>query len=111
MQMFSNLLENAIRHTSPGASIRVELTATGDQIVASVIDNGPGVPADERDKVVRRFYRGSASRGSEGHGLGLSLAVAIAQLHGANLELGDANPGLRVDMLIRPTGLSTKPNS
>jgi signal transduction histidine kinase len=106
MQLFSNLLENAIRHTPPGASIRVELTATRDQVVASVIDNGSGVPAEDRDKVVRRFYRGSASRSSEGHGLGLSLAVAIAQLHSANLELGDANPGLRVDMVIRRAGVA-----
>jgi signal transduction histidine kinase len=110
MQMFSNLLENAIRHTPPGTSICLELTATGDQIVASVIDHGPGVPTEDRDKVVRRFYRGSASRSSEGHGLGLSLAVAIAQLHGASLELGDAKPGLRVAMVIRPAAVVTKLN-
>ena len=103
MQMFSNLLENAIRHTPPGTAIRVRLAAAGDHILASVIDDGPGVPAADRDKVVRRFYRGSASRSSEGHGLGLSLVAAIAQIHGAKLELGDASPGLQVDVVIPAT--------
>jgi signal transduction histidine kinase len=101
-QLFSNLLENAIRHTPPGTEICVSLTATRDRIVASVIDKGTGVAPDDRDKVVRRFYRGSSSRSSEGHGLGLSLAAAIAQLHGATMQLGDANPGLRVDIAFRP---------
>jgi signal transduction histidine kinase len=101
-QLFSNLIENAIRHTPPGTEICVSLTATGHRIVASVIDKGTGVAPDDRDKVVRRFYRGSASRSSEGHGLGLSLVAAIAQLHGATLELGDANPGLCVDIAFLP---------
>ena len=61
-------------------------------------------PAD-RDKVVRRFYRGSTSRSTQGHGLGLSLVAAVAQLHGATMELGDANPGLRVDISFRPGDL------
>ncbi len=101
-QLFSNLIENAIRHTPPGTTIALNLEATGGHILASVIDNGAGVPPEDRDKVVRRFYRGSASRSSEGHGLGLSLVAAIAQLHGATLVLGDAHPGLRVDIRFRP---------
>lgn len=100
-QLFSNLIENAIRHTPPGTEIYLRLAATGDRILASVVDKGTGVAPDERDKVVRRFYRGSASRSCQGHGLGLSLVAAIAQLHGATLELGDANPGLRVDIAFR----------
>jgi signal transduction histidine kinase len=50
--------------------------------------------------VTRRFYRGSASRSTQGHGLGLALAAAIAQLHGAKLELRDAGPGLRINMVF-----------
>ena len=95
-QLFSNLIENAIRHTPQGTQIGIELQLADDEALASVIDNGPGVAPEDRDKVTRRFYRGSASRTSEGHGLGLALAAAIAQLHGARLELGDAGPGLRV---------------
>jgi signal transduction histidine kinase len=103
-QLFSNLIENAIRHTPPGTEICVGLEASREHIRASVIDHGTGVPPEDRDKVVRRFYRGSASRSSEGHGLGLSLVAAIAQLHGARMELGDASPGLRVDIAFRPAG-------
>jgi signal transduction histidine kinase len=101
-QLFSNLIENAIRHTPPNTEIRLSLTVTRDHILASVADNGTGVAPDDRDKVVRRFYRGSTSRSSQGHGLGLSLVAAIAQLHGARMELGDANPGLRVEIGFPP---------
>lgn len=100
-QLFINLIENAIRHTPPGTTIALTLETSGNEVLVSVSDDGPGVPADDRDKVLRRFYRGSASRSSEGHGLGLSLVAAIAQLHGAKLELRDAQPGLRVDLTFR----------
>jgi signal transduction histidine kinase len=99
-QLFSNLIENAIRHTPRGTQIRLELTTADGATLASVSDTGAGVAPEDRDKVTRRFYRGSASRSSEGHGLGLALAAAIAQLHGAKLELSDAHPGLRVDLAI-----------
>lgn len=71
-------------------------TAQNDAVVASVSDDGPGIPAAERDKVWRRFYRLSGSRSSAGHGLGLALVAAIANLHQATLLLEDAKPGLCV---------------
>ena len=100
-QMFSNLVENAIRHTPPGSCIRLSLRAADGRVVAAVSDDGPGVPADERDKVLRRFYRVSAARSTEGHGLGLSLVAAIMQLHGGIIALGDAKPGLVVELRFR----------
>jgi signal transduction histidine kinase len=102
IQLFSNLIENALRHTPPGTHIRLELAATSAGLVAAVVDDGPGVPPEDYDKVTRRFYRGSASRTAEGHGLGLSLVAAIAQLHGARLMLADARPGLRVALAFAP---------
>jgi signal transduction histidine kinase len=95
-QMFSNLIENAIRHTPARTSIRVALQRSKGSIIASVSDNGPGIPPQERDKVLRRFYRLSSSRSAPGHGLGLALVAAIAQLHQATLVLKDAEPGLCV---------------
>jgi signal transduction histidine kinase len=95
-QMFSNLVENAIRHTPERTSIRITLTQEKELVVASVIDDGPGVQLSEREKVLRRFYRVSISRSTPGHGLGLALVVAIAELHHAKLTLADANPGLHV---------------
>jgi signal transduction histidine kinase len=98
LQMFSNLIENAIGHTPKGSLIRMTLKTQGGTVTAAVVDNGPGIPAGEIDKVTRRFYRLSRSRSEPGHGLGLALVAATAQLHGATLKLGDAKPGLRVEI-------------
>jgi signal transduction histidine kinase len=95
-QMFSNLVENAIRHTPEHTKIQINLTVEGDSVAASVADDGPGVDPSEHEKVLRRFYRGSSSRAIEGYGLGLALVAAIAQLHQAKLTLSDAKPGLNV---------------
>ena len=99
-QMFSNLVENALRHTPAGSRIRIELLGS-DAVTASVIDDGPGIPASERDKVFRRFYQCSNSRSSGGHGLGLSLVAAVASLHNATVTLADAGPGLKVSVRFR----------
>ena len=73
--------------------------ATG-RIRITVADNGPGIPDAEKPKVSTRFYRGDASRGTPGVGLGLTLVAAVAKLHGGALELSDNHPGLRAQMLI-----------
>ena len=77
-------------------------------------DDGPGIADSEKCKVVERFYRGDASRGTPGVGLGLSLVQAVAKLHGSALELSDQSPGLRVAMTIvldaaSPIALATPP--
>jgi signal transduction histidine kinase len=95
-QMFSNLVENAIRHTPEHTKIQITLTVEGEGVAASIADDGPGVDPSEHEKVLRRFYRGSSSRAIEGYGLGLALVAAIAQLHQAKLTLSDAKPGLNV---------------
>ena len=93
-QMFSNLIENAIRHTPSGTRIMVRLGVSGSTVTAAVEDNGPGIPAAERDKVFRRFYRLTGSRTTPGNGLGLALVAAIANLHAAKIELADNRPGV-----------------
>jgi signal transduction histidine kinase len=86
-QAIANLLENALHH---GAG-RIHLALRpGDVLV--VLDEGPGIPPAERDKVLRRFYRLDRSRGTPGTGLGLSLVAAVARLHGGRLTL-EAGPG------------------
>jgi signal transduction histidine kinase len=94
-QMFSNLIENAIRHTPPGTRILIRLRVSGTTVAASVEDDGPGIPLDEYDKVFRRFYRLTSSRSTPGYGLGLALVAAIANLHNAKIELSDNHPGLQ----------------
>ncbi|HEY1932821.1 MAG TPA: HAMP domain-containing sensor histidine kinase [Acetobacteraceae bacterium] len=99
-QMLANLVENALRHTPPGTQIKLSLDATAQRAVLVVEDNGPGIPQAEREHVLRRFYRMDQSRTTPGSGLGLSLAAAVAELHGAELRLASAGPGLRVSVLF-----------
>jgi signal transduction histidine kinase len=95
-QLFVNLVENALHHTPPGTTIAVRLSRQSGGVVVEVADDGPGIPADERAKVFRRFYRLERSRTTVGSGLGLSTVAAIAELHHAGIELLDNEPGLRV---------------
>jgi signal transduction histidine kinase len=94
-QLFSNLIENAIGHSQDGAEITVAAAASRGAVLVSVGDNGPGIPAALRSKVLQRFYRLEASRTTPGNGLGLSMVAAIATLHDATLDLQDNEPGLR----------------
>ncbi len=90
----ANLVENAIAHAPAGSVIGIELSS-GPQPTLTVADRGPGIPPDERARVLERFVRLDASRGRPGAGLGLSLVAAVARLHDARLELDDNGPGLR----------------
>jgi signal transduction histidine kinase len=96
LQMLANLVENAIRHCPPGASIVLSGRIDDGRVELSVADDGPGIPAEERDKVFRRLYRVEKSRTTPGSGLGLSLVKAVADLHGATVTLRDNAPGLVV---------------
>lgn len=93
-----NLIENALRHTPPGALVELTAFAQADQIVVRVKDNGPGVPKPQYERVQQRFVRLEASRSTPGHGLGLSLVRAIADVHEGSLVLGDADPGLVAEL-------------
>jgi signal transduction histidine kinase len=94
-QMLANLVENAIRHTGTGSTIRISLEEDG-QPIGTVVDDGPGIPEEARKRVFDRFFRLESSRATPGNGLGLSLVAAVAQLHEIEVELGEAQPGLHV---------------
>ena len=95
-QMLVNLVENALRHTGPNAAITVKVARAGRAASLSVADNGPGVPDAERERLFDRFYRLERSRATPGSGLGLALVAAVAKLHGAEVSLAAAQPGLEV---------------
>ena len=94
LQLVSNLLNNAIAHTPQGSSVVLACRLEAGRVGLCVSDNGPGIASFERAAVLRRFYRGEQSRSTPGSGLGLALVAAVAELHGAELELSDNNPGL-----------------
>jgi len=94
-QALSNLIDNALKYAPARGRIDVRVCGTSDGAVQmSVTDNGPGIRESEKARVVERFYRGDASRGTPGAGLGLSLVQAVAKLHGCSLELINRDPGL-----------------
>jgi signal transduction histidine kinase len=95
-QMLINLVENSLHHSPVGTAVKVAVTASPGAVEVVVEDNGPGIPADRRALVMRRFHRLDTGRRKNGHGLGLPLAAAIARFHRGTLELEDAGPGLRV---------------
>lgn len=102
-QLISNLIENAVKYSPEQGHIRVMAGSDAGRPLLSVADQGPGIPADQREKVLERFVRLEAHRGTPGHGLGLSLVAAVARLHDAALALSDARddtatPGLKVEL-------------
>jgi signal transduction histidine kinase len=100
-QAISNLIDNALKYVPANGAITVEVKRpSGRNIEVVVSDDGPGIPDTEKPKVIERFYRSDASRGTPGVGLGLSLVDAVARLHGGTLELRDNHPGLRAIMVL-----------
>jgi signal transduction histidine kinase len=103
-QALANLVDNATKYarSSPDGSPRIMVSAGGDNghVLLTVADNGPGIPAADRARVVERFVRLETSRTEPGSGLGLSLASAVARLHGGELRLEDNAPGLKVTIVL-----------
>src|SRR5690606_16018157 len=98
-QALANLVDNAIKYAAPSEADRggtangvqpeilVKAEGEGDRILITVADPGPGIPAADRARAVERFVRLEQSRSQPGSGLGLSLAHAVARLHGGELKL------------------------
>jgi hypothetical protein len=110
-QALANLIDNAIKYAGPNgklngapAEIVVKAGNDGERISLSVADRGPGIAEADRGRVVERFVRLEQSRSEPGSGLGLSLAAAVARLHGGELKLEDNHPGLRSTIALPRAG-------
>jgi signal transduction histidine kinase len=94
LQAIANLLDNAVKFTPQGGTIRLNASAPArDRREISVCDEGPGLAPEDRARAGERFFRADPSRALPGSGLGLSLVKAVAALHGGGLRLGDAQAG------------------
>ena len=87
-----NLVDNAVRYTPLGGTVQVRCRSAAQRALLEVIDTGPGIPAGDKERVFDRFYRRAAAQG-DGTGLGLAIVKAIAERHGARIDLGDAPGG------------------
>ncbi len=96
-QAVANLIDNALKYGAGEITVRVE---PGPILI--VADDGPGIPEERRDEALKRFGRLDAARTESGAGLGLSLASAVAHLHGGTLALEDNAPGLHVRLTLTP---------
>jgi two-component system, OmpR family, sensor kinase len=96
-RILSNLIDNAVRHSPDDATVTVEVRSEGGRVVASVTDEGPGVPSDQRERIFDRFTRLDSARTSRdgGSGLGLAISRAIAVEHGGTLVCEEGRLGAR----------------
>jgi signal transduction histidine kinase len=92
-QAVNNLLDNALKYTPAGGRVTLAARAESSSAVITVTDNGPGIPAAEREAIFRRLYRRDVSRSQRGLGLGLSLVKAIVEAHGGTVTVDDAPGG------------------
>jgi signal transduction histidine kinase len=101
-EALANLVGNAIKFTPNGGQVRLRARMDSRGPRVDILDSGPGIPADERAAVTRRFYRGDNSRTTPGCGLGLSIVSAIVRLHGYALDIGDGAQGARITLYCYP---------
>ena len=115
-QAIANLVDNALKYGAPnkgcGASAKPDVVIAarraGESVVLTIADRGPGIEPADRTRVLDRFVRLEGSRSRPGSGLGLSLAAAVARMHGGTVELEDNQPGLRVRLTL-PTAVDDRP--
>jgi len=95
-QAIVNLVENALKYVQAGGRVVVAVTREANRSVLTVADNGPGIPPEDRERILQPFVRLERDRKQVGSGLGLSLVAAVVRLHDGTLELLDNEPGLKV---------------
>ena len=103
-QILGNLIDNALRHTPDGGTVRLGAKSAGDAVCITVDDSGPGIPADSLDRIFERFYRldSGRSRSEGGSGLGLAIARKLADAHGGSLTAENLPAGGARFMLKLP---------
>jgi signal transduction histidine kinase len=98
-RIVANLLDNAVRHA---AEVELAVAADGGDQLIVVCDNGPGIPAADRERVFQRFTRldDARARDAGGSGLGLAIVRELVRRHNGTVTLGDSEPGLRVEIRL-----------
>jgi len=113
-QVVANLLHNAVRHSPPGAQVRLDATSRGDVVVIDVVDHGPGIAPEQRERVFERFARGNspAQTGqipTGGTGIGLAIVRWAVGLHGGTIEVADTASGCTMRLSLPARGRPREP--
>jgi two-component system sensor histidine kinase KdpD len=104
-QALTNLLENAAKYAPAGAPIAVEASMAGDSIALAVVDHGPGIPADERERIFTKFYRlGREGGRAAGAGLGLAIVRGLIEANGGRVWVEETSGGGATFRLTLPVG-------
>jgi signal transduction histidine kinase len=98
IEAVANLVDNAIKFTPEGGKVDIELVRGNGETIVRVTDTGSGISEQEREAVLRRFYRSDKIRSTPGIGLGLNLVAAIVKLHGFRLAIR-SGPGGRMEII------------
>jgi len=109
IELVGNLIDNALKFTPAGGAVTVTLAEIQGCPVVRVADTGPGIAAEERERVLVRFYRSARDQQIAGVGLGLSLVAAIAKLHDVRIAFSDGAPGCIVDLVFEGTARKSVP--
>ncbi|MEM1286857.1 MAG: HAMP domain-containing sensor histidine kinase [Pseudomonadota bacterium] len=108
----ANLIDNALKYgAAEGGTIQLAATSHDAGVSIAVIDDGPGIPEHDRERVRQRFVRLDKSRTAEGSGLGLALVDAVAVFHNGELVLSDAEPGLKAQLILPVGAPAAKENA
>jgi signal transduction histidine kinase len=105
-EMLTNIVNNAIKFTPPGGAIRIAVMSVPGGARMEVVDDGPGIPEDERHAVLQPFYRAKNASRFGGSGLGLSIVSAVVRVHDFSMRIADAEPGTRVTIDCWPKTLA-----
>jgi two-component system phosphate regulon sensor histidine kinase PhoR len=87
-----NVIHNAQKFSPAGGEIRIDARRTGEEVVLSITDQGPGIASADLERIFERFYRGDRARGTPGTGLGLAIALHILRAHGGRIWAEDRRP-------------------
>jgi signal transduction histidine kinase len=102
VEAVANVVDNAIKFAPRGSTIDLAVIDGAGGPTVRVRDRGPGIPPEERQSVLKRFYRADKSRHLPGSGLGLGVVSAVMNLHRFQIAIGDADPGCIVDLICVP---------
>jgi two-component system sensor histidine kinase KdpD len=118
-RVLCNLLENAAKYTAPGSTVRIGADISGERLLVTVTDNGPGLPKGQEEAIFEKFTRGTRESATSGVGLGLAICRAIVEAHRGKIWAENtAEGGARFSVTLPlgtppeiPTGIEEQPHA